>query len=121
MTIASFIVAVVFVALAMSAFMALATMVERRTGNSGWIDVVWTFGLGLTGIAGALLPFGAGPMSRRFVVAGLALAWALRLGLHIVNPTSMYWPPVVLRQWTAIVLWPFRRALTAPASNGSCK
>ena len=88
MTIASLIAAVVFVALAMAAFMALATAVERRTGNSGWIDVVWTFGLGLTGIAGALLPFGAGPMSRRLFVATLALAWALRLGLHIARRTA---------------------------------
>lgn len=88
LTIASFAAALVFVAVAMSAFMALATLVERRTGNSGWIDVVWTFGLGLTGIAGALLPFGAGPMSRRCAVGGLALAWALRLGLHIARRTA---------------------------------
>ncbi len=87
MTTASFIAALVFVAVAMSAFMALATLVERRTGNSGWIDVVWTFGLGLTGIAGALLPLGAGPTSRRLLVAALALAWALRLGLHIARRT----------------------------------
>ena len=88
MTIASFAAAAVFVALAMSAFMALATAVERRTGNSGWIDVVWTFGLGLTGIVGALLPFGEGPMPRRLFVATLALAWALRLGLHIARRTA---------------------------------
>lgn len=88
MTIASFAAAVAFAAVAMSAFMTSATAVERRTGNSGWIDVVWTFGLGLTGVAGALLPFGAGPMSRRLLVAALALAWALRLGLHIARRAS---------------------------------
>jgi steroid 5-alpha reductase family enzyme len=88
LTIASFIAAVIFMAVAMSAFMALATLVERRTGNSGWIDVVWTFGLGLTGIVGALLPFGTGPISRRLFVATLALAWALRLGLHIARRTA---------------------------------
>lgn len=88
MTIASFAAALVLVAAAMSAFMALATVIERRTGNSGWIDVVWTFGLGTTGIAGPLLPFGTGPMSRRLFVAALALAWALRLGLHIAQRTS---------------------------------
>lgn len=88
MTIASFAAALVLVAAAMSAFMALATVIERRTGNSGWIDVVWTFGLGLTGVAGALLPFGTGPISRRLLVAGLALAWALRLGLHIARRTA---------------------------------
>lgn len=88
LTVVSFAAAVAFVALAMSALMALATKVERRTGNSGWIDVVWTFGLGFAGIAGALLPFGNGPMSRRLLVATLALAWALRLGLHIARRTS---------------------------------
>ncbi|WP_262330524.1 DUF1295 domain-containing protein [Bosea sp. BH3] len=88
MTIASLAVAIVFAAAAMSAFMALATLIERRTGNSGWIDVVWTFGLGTTGVAGALLPFGAGPMPRRLLVAGLALAWSFRLGLHIARRTS---------------------------------
>jgi steroid 5-alpha reductase family enzyme len=80
--------AAVFTGVAMSAFMMLAALIERRTGNSGWIDVIWTFGLGATGFAGALLPFGAGPMSRRLLVAGLALAWALRLGLHIAQRTS---------------------------------
>lgn len=88
LTLVSFVVAVAFVAAAMSAFMALAAVAERRTGNSGWIDVVWTFGLGLTGIAGVLLPFGTGPMSRRLLVAALALAWALRLGLHIAQRTA---------------------------------
>jgi steroid 5-alpha reductase family enzyme len=87
LTIASFAAALAFAAAAMSAFMALATAIERRTGNSGWIDVVWTFGLGLTGIVGALLPFGTGPMSRRVLVAAIALAWALRLGLHIARRT----------------------------------
>lgn len=87
MTLTSFAAAVLFALVAMSVFMRLATEVERRSGNSGWIDVVWTFGLGTTGILGAALPFGAGPMSRRLLVAGLALAWALRLGLHIANRT----------------------------------
>ncbi|POR55258.1 DUF1295 domain-containing protein [Bosea psychrotolerans] len=88
MTVASFAMAAVLTGVAMSAFMLLAALIERRTGNSGWIDVIWTVGLGATGFAGALLPFGAGPMSRRLLVAGLALAWALRLGLHIARRTS---------------------------------
>lgn len=88
MTIASFAAAVLFTGAAMSAFMALATVIDRRTGNSGWIDVVWTFGLGATGVAGALLPFGTGTMPRRWLVAGLASVWALRLGLHIARRTS---------------------------------
>lgn len=88
MTLASFAAALLFVAVAMSATMLLATWVERRTGNSGWIDVVWTFGLGATGAMGALLPFGEGPLARRLFVAALVVAWALRLGLHIAGRTK---------------------------------
>lgn len=87
MTPAALAAALLFVAVAMSATMLLATRIERRTGNSGWIDVVWTFGLGATGVAGALLPFGAGPPGRRLFVAALVAAWALRLGLHIAGRT----------------------------------
>ncbi|MEN5081680.1 DUF1295 domain-containing protein [Bosea sp. TWI1241] len=88
MTAASFAAAIAVMAVMMAGFMALATLIERRTGNSGWIDVVWTFGLGTTGVIGALLPFGDGPLSRRLLVAGLALLWALRLGLHIAQRTK---------------------------------
>lgn len=88
MTVASFALALVAVAIAMSGVMMVATLIERRTGNSGWIDAVWTFGLGATGAAGALLPFGAGPWSRRLLVAAMITAWALRLGLHIVQRTQ---------------------------------
>lgn len=85
MTFASFLAAVLFIAVAMSTIMQLATRIERRTGNSGWIDVVWTFGLGATGMLGALLPFGTGPLGRRFFVAALVAVWAFRLGLHIAG------------------------------------
>lgn len=88
MTPVSLAAALVFVAVAMSSAMALATAIERRTGNSGWIDVVWTFGLGATGAVGALLPFGQGPFSRRIFVAALVAIWALRLGLHIAGRTK---------------------------------
>jgi steroid 5-alpha reductase family enzyme len=72
---------------AMSLAMSFAFIVARRTGNSGWIDVVWTFGLGATGVIVALLPVGDGPLARRLVVAALVAAWALRLGLHLAFRT----------------------------------
>ena len=87
MTIASFGLALASVAALMAAAMTTAWLVERRTGNSGWIDAIWTFGLGATGIVGALLPFGDGPLSRRLLVAALAAVWALRLGLHVASRT----------------------------------
>lgn len=87
MIIASFGLALATCAVLMAGAMSVAWLVERRTGNSGWIDAVWTFGLGATGIVGALLPFGEGPLSRRLLVAALAAAWALRLGLHVASRT----------------------------------
>lgn len=87
MTLASFGAALLFCAVVMSIVMLIATAIERRTGHSGWIDVVWTFGLGTTGLAGALLPFGEGPLSRRLGVAALIACWAARLGLHIAGRT----------------------------------
>jgi steroid 5-alpha reductase family enzyme len=82
---------IVALALALSLVMSCAWAIERRTGNSGWIDTVWTFGLGAVGIAFALVPFGLGPVAngpRRILVAVAALVWALRLGVHIANRTA---------------------------------
>lgn len=76
-----------YVFLAMSLVMTGAFLLERRTGNSGWVDVTWTFGLGAVGAVGALLPFAGAPMARRVMVAALAAAWAMRLGLHIASRT----------------------------------
>jgi steroid 5-alpha reductase family enzyme len=74
----SFLTAILF---ALCAVMALAFLLQQRTGNSGWVDVLWTFGTG-TVIAGALVLelFFAW---RAPVVAALVLLWALRLGAHI--------------------------------------
>lgn len=67
------------------AAMAAAWAVQRRTGNSGWIDAIWTFTVGLaTLLSLVLLP---GDMARRIVVGVLILLWSLRLGLHIVART----------------------------------
>ena len=39
--------ALVAIALSLSFLMAGAWMVQQRTGNSGWVDTIWTFSLGL--------------------------------------------------------------------------
>src|SRR5258707_1354801 len=49
------------IALSLSILMALAWMVQQRTGNSGWVDTTWTFSVGLTGAGSALWPAGAAP------------------------------------------------------------
>jgi steroid 5-alpha reductase family enzyme len=40
-------------AIALSILMAGAWVVQQRTGNSGWVDSIWTFSPGLVGAAGA--------------------------------------------------------------------
>lgn len=68
--------------------LAVAWEVQRRTGNSGWVDVMWTFGLGLAGAFVALWPIGLGMMPRQILVAlGMAI-WAVRLGTHVAVRTA---------------------------------
>jgi steroid 5-alpha reductase family enzyme len=71
-------------ALAMALVMGFAWVWQRRTGNAGWVDVFWTFGLGAAGVAVALSA-GRGP--RGVVVAVLVAVWASRLGLYLVART----------------------------------
>src|ERR1700756_1244834 len=71
-------------ALALSVLMALAWLVQQRSGNSGWVDTIWTFAVGLVGAGGALWPLAGGaPNARQWLVAALVAIWSLRLGLHI--------------------------------------
>lgn len=72
---------------ALSMVMAVAWLIWRRTRNSGWIDTTWTFGLGLVGLLGALLPFTHPLNLRSGLVAAMATIWSLRLGLHIAFRT----------------------------------
>src|SRR6185503_5794405 len=55
------------VSVALSLNMSIAWVIWRLSGNSGWVDTVWTFGLGVIGIGGAVL----------------TAVWSLRLGFHI--------------------------------------
>ena len=74
--------------IALSLLMTAAWTLQRRTGNTGWVDVVWSFGVGGVGFVGSLLPLdNEWPQWRQFLVAGLAAAWCLRLGLHIASRT----------------------------------
>jgi steroid 5-alpha reductase family enzyme len=77
------------IAASLSVLMAIAWMVQQRSGNSGWVDTIWTFSVGLTGAGSALWPIaGAGPNLRQWLVAGLVTVWSLRLGLHIARRTA---------------------------------
>ena len=70
--------------------MTCAWALALRTGRSGWIDAIWSFAVGVAGIAAALAPVGAdaSPTTRQIVVAALAAIWSLRLGSHIVRRTA---------------------------------
>lgn len=73
----------------LGAAMALAWGVQHRTRNAGWVDAIWTFALGLAGLAYALAPVPgiAWPGPRQMLTATLLVAWSLRLGVHIVRRT----------------------------------
>jgi steroid 5-alpha reductase family enzyme len=76
--------ALVAIALSLSILMTFAWVVQQRTGNSGWVDTIWTFAVGLVGAGGALWPIGgAAPNARQWLVAALVVIWSLRLGMHI--------------------------------------
>ncbi len=83
------ITALIAIAAALSVIMTGAWILWRRTGNSGWVDTVWTFGLGLTGAVAALVSIGGAPLQpRQIIVAAFASIWAARLGLHIGARTT---------------------------------
>jgi steroid 5-alpha reductase family enzyme len=81
--------ALVAIGLALSILMAFAWLVRERTGNSGWVDTIWTFAVGLVGAGSALWPVaGEAPNLRQWLVAALVAVWSLRLGLHIAIRTA---------------------------------
>ena len=80
------IITFVFAALLLSVVMTGAWVLQRMTGNSGWVDAVWSFGLGLAGLVLALVP--NGPTTRQIVVAALIAVWSVRLGSHIAQRSA---------------------------------
>lgn len=69
---------------ALPACMAAAWGLQRATGNSGWIDVTWTFSLGAAAAAAAL----SGGGGRAILAAGFVALWSLRLGTHLAIRTA---------------------------------
>lgn len=80
---------VVATALALSAIMAAAWYAQYRTRNSGWVDVFWSYAVGLGGVFAALTPAHGthGPSARQILVAILVGIWSIRLGTHILQRT----------------------------------
>lgn len=71
-----------------SLIMALAWWVSEKTGKSGWADTLWSFAVGALGVLVAVTPVSGWEVSlRQLLVAFIAGAWSLRLGLHIARRT----------------------------------
>ena len=90
MAVSTFLLALAAISIGLSAIMSGAWLAWRITRNSGWVDTVWTFGLGTVGVVSALAPsmWSGGLTIRQGLVAVLVAAWALRLGLHIARRTT---------------------------------
>jgi steroid 5-alpha reductase family enzyme len=80
----SYIEALAAIATALAILMTGAWVVQQRTGNSGWVDAIWTFSPGLVGAGSALWPV-AGTGDRPHCPSG----WATLLA-----PAFVYWIPV---------------------------
>ncbi|MFT4120956.1 DUF1295 domain-containing protein [Bradyrhizobium sp.] len=85
MTASKFILGLIGLSAALSIIMAMAWLVWRGSRNSGWVDTIWTFGLGCVGLVGAVTTW---PMHlHAYLVAAMAAIWSLRLGSHIARRT----------------------------------
>jgi steroid 5-alpha reductase family enzyme len=79
------IILILLVAVGLSIVMTLAWACQRRVGNAGWVDVFWTAGLGLAGVAVSLAPMpgATGPTSRQELIAVMVAVWSIRLGSYL--------------------------------------
>lgn len=76
--------ALIWIAAGLSLILLLAWAIQQMTKSSGLVDTLWTVGVGLGGIAAAILP-GPGEGARRIAVGILVALWAIRLGSHIAR------------------------------------
>ncbi|MFC5444286.1 DUF1295 domain-containing protein [Rhizobium halophytocola] len=67
--------------------MMVAWWVQRRTGASGWVDAIWSFAVGLGGLAAVLLADGDFTLRKAALIV-LVGFWSLRLGGHIATRTA---------------------------------
>jgi steroid 5-alpha reductase family enzyme len=64
--------ALLAIVLSLAVQMAIAWTVQQRAGNSGGVDTIWTFSVGLSGAGSVLWPVGgSAPNARQRLVAAL--------------------------------------------------
>lgn len=100
--------------------MVVAWRVEQRTGNAGWVDVIWTVSLLASALAGVLACMALSvPVTRGFALVALAVAaaWAARLAGHLIGRSSRItddpryvkmraeWGPDAPRQMAILLQW----------------
>ncbi len=61
--------------------MAILFVVQIKIRDAGWVDVMWTAGLGVSAVV--MYFFAEGNSDRRLLTAILAAAWSLRLTTHL--------------------------------------
>lgn len=72
-----------------SALMSIAWFVRFKSGQSGWIDAIWSFSVALCGGVAAWAPFQLSAISSRQVIVGFCVLVAFsRLGLDIARRAS---------------------------------
>ncbi len=84
--------ALLTLAIVLAAIMTMAWWIALKSGQSGWVDTIWSLAVGIVGFFAALAPLDAGdwvsgPSARQWLVAGLCAIWGVRLGLHIGGRT----------------------------------
>ena len=69
---------------------ALAWAWARKLGHYSLVDVVWAFGIGLTGLFWLVMC--AGGSMKQWVIGGLLVSWSLRLGWHLQRRIRRIYP-----------------------------
>ncbi len=117
-----------------------AWLLWRRSGNAGFVDSIWSFGVGAVGILGALAPVSSdGPAVRQLCVALVVAIWSGRLGFFILRRSRAKGDDpryaALIRQWgddaprqmfvflqiQALVSVPLFAAIMAGAHNPSAQ
>ncbi len=78
---------IIIAALLLSALMSAAWLIQRISGNSGWVDTIWSLATGI----GCLVAIGladALDSERQWLAAGIVTIWSLRLASHIGNRSA---------------------------------
>lgn len=78
----TFISSLGYTGLCASVAMLVAWLIQRRTGDAGIVDVVWSASLGVAAIVAAVT--GPGDPTRRIIIGLIASVWSIRLTVYLL-------------------------------------